>query len=305
MDAFQVDDNYVKSVAWKRWGLSMQRTGNEWHSGCPTCGGKDRFWVNALGHYQCRQCDTAGWLDEEDRKFRPDPLLLQHRAEWEANEKAEHEKSWRDFANGVIVGRFWQGWHDYMTEENIQWWLSQGITQQQIDYYELGYLPNKLIVVGNDKISVPAYTIPIHCPETWDIVNMHYRLAEPPAGVQKYRYEHGIPAREFYAEPGVSQKSAIVVEGAKKAMVVYDRIDAACQVIGLTSCTPSREMILRVNGYYSQIFLALDPGCERQEERFRKIVPHTRVVRLPDKPDDLMLAGATKDQLREYIRQSR
>ena len=198
---------------------------------------------------------------------------------------------------------YWKEWHDKMTQENRLWWASQGITQQQVDYYELGYLPHKEIETPDGKMVLPAYTIPIRDRENWEIVNIHYRLDNPPAGVHKYRYEHGIPSREFYACPGQFD-NLIVVEGAKKAMVVYDRMDGATQVVGLPGCSPSEDVMNRLKGA-GNVWLVLDPGCEKQEQRFKSHVPQSRVVRLPGKPDDLMMAGMTNTQFRSYLSQGR
>src|SRR5439155_6306936 len=52
-------------------GLSPKKTsythGGEYHSPCPRCGGKDRFYIqpqrqqkNCVGYYACRQCGIKG-----------------------------------------------------------------------------------------------------------------------------------------------------------------------------------------------------------------------------------------------------
>lgn len=304
MEQFKVTDEYVQETALRRWGFGMTRTGTRhWNSPCPKCGGTDRFYVTAIGRFECNKCDFSGWLDD-DQKFRPDPLLEEHRKEAELKRKQEQEQRWRDWTNGFLAGFYWREWHDRMGVENIQWWESQGISREQVDFYELGYLREKQIKHNGGTLTLPAYTIPVREPESWEICNIHYRLVNPPSGVQKYRYEHGLEAREFYAEKGTHHKSVIAVEGAKKAMVVYRYMDGATQVVGLTSCAPGEEMLRRLERY-SQVFLCLDPGCKTQEQRIKKILPNTRIVRAVAKPDDMFLMGMTKREFSSLLYQSR
>lgn len=318
MDSFLITDEFVQATAWRRWGINMTKTGRQhWNSPCPQCGGTDRFYVTEHGYFQCNQCSYAGFLDDDQKNFKPDPLLLLKIAEQKKAEEERRRQRWEDWTNGFLAGAYWRDWHDKMNEQNRAWWKSQGITDFQIDFYELGYLATKQIITKEGDLYLPAYTIPIRDLDNWaEIVNIHYRLADPPAGIQKYRYEHGIPSREFYATPELHGK-AVVVEGAKKSMVVFDRIDGLCQVIGLPGCTPSEDVMKRIAKDFDSVWLCLDPGCDQRkvrrdgktepspEERFKKAVPQTRIVRLPDKPDDLFISGMQKEQFREYLRQAR
>lgn len=305
MEAFQVDDAYVKETCYRRWGLSVKKTGvKHWNGPCPVCGGIDRFYVTEHGRCVCNQCDFRAWLDD-DQKFKPDPLRMIKRAEIMAQEKEEQARRWEDWSNGFLAGAYWKEWHDKMTVMNRQWWADQGISDEQIDSYELGYLAEKQIKVGEKDLTLPAYTIPIRDLNTLDIVNIHYRLLNPPPGIGKYRYEHGIPAREFYAVPGLTGK-AFVCEGAKKAMVTHRFIREYLdhQVIGLPGCTPSEGVLERLKEF-DEIWLGLDPGCEAQAKKFKKALPQTRIMTLPDKPDDLWLAGMTIHQFKQYIELAR
>ena len=57
-----------------KWAASTN--GGEYHSACPACGGKDRFYIqphrqmnNCIGSYRCRQCGTHGDSIEFARQF--------------------------------------------------------------------------------------------------------------------------------------------------------------------------------------------------------------------------------------------
>lgn len=301
-------DDFVKSTCHRRWGLTVKKTGpRHWNGPCPVCGGKDRFYITEHGRCTCNQCPFRAWLDDDQKEFKPDPQWLMKKAEIEAKEKAEEAARTKAWQDGFAAGVYWKEWHDCMTDENLLWWYSQGISQSQIDYYELGFQEHKTIELDGEYLDVSAYTIPVRNPEDWRrVVYMHYRIPEPlPEGVQKYRYVHGISPREFYAKPYVDQGTAVVFEGAKKAMVGDGALDSDWQFIGLPSKAPALPVMERIARYYPRVFLALDPGCEHEEQRFKLAVPQSKIVRLPDKPDDLILAGMTRDEFFEYIRQAR
>jgi hypothetical protein len=305
----EVTDDYVIETMYRRWGITPKKIGHEWHSPCVQCGGTDRLMIFKNGGMYCRQCEYKGWLNDDGKNWKPDPLLMIQQAERVKLEREQREQRWRDWCNGFAAGYFWREWHDHMTEANRQWWQKQGVHKQLQDYYELGYIAEKKIKTKEDKSEsdftiLPAYTIPVRDRDTWDLTGVHYRLVDPPEYVGgKYRYQEGVPAREFYAVPGVKDK-AIVVEGAKKAMVVYDRLDADYQVIGLPGCTPSEEVMNRVKEC-GEVWLALDPGCMKQEQRFKRIVPQAKIMRMPTKPDDFFLGGGTTSQFKSYMAQGR
>jgi hypothetical protein len=298
-----VSPEQILSIAYTRWGLSPRRFGKEYHAPCFKCGGRDRLIIFSDGGYYCRQCQVKGWLDD-DKKHEVDPLAVIMNAERIARERAIQEKRNADWEAGYRAG-YWRGWHDGMNQANRWWWNSQGISNHLIDRFGLGYNPRKTIETPQGEMTLPAYTIPIRDPETDNVINIQYRLADSPAGIGKYRQESGITAAAFYAEPNcIAGDDAIVLEGAKKAIVVWDRLDAAIQVVGLPGCTPG-EIVLEKLKVFKRIWLALDPGTEHAAKRIKKILPQARVMRLPDKPDDIWLRhGMTIDLFREYMRQA-
>jgi hypothetical protein len=307
MERNQITNDFVILTASRRWGLTVKRTGHEWHSPCPVCGGRDRFWINQDGHYQCRHCPTSGWLDDDRKGFKPDPILMQKWKDDIQAEQAIQEKKNTDWQNGFDTGKQWRDWHDQMTQDNRTGWNMQGISNYLIDKYELGYIPNKIVKTDGGELVLPAYTIPIRNPIDQRIVNIQFRLDNPPIGVGKYRQVNGISAREFYAETGTGDcepDAAIVLEGAKKAIVTYDHLEGAIQVVGLPGCSPSDAIVERLK-HYSRIWIALDPGAERAAQRLKEKLPQARVMNLPGKPDDLFIGGMSANQFREYAKQGR
>ena len=180
------------------------------------------------------------------------------------------------------------------------------MTDESIDSYDLGA---RLYPLTNartgEKFSTTAYTVPIHDPDSWEIVNTQYRLENPPAGFGKYRQESGLPPRSFYARPHTGG-DCIFVEGAIKAMVLDQLIGKSMQVIGLPGITPSEKLIDELSGYKRKFFLPDPDVSDANLQRFRERLSNLRIVRLPVKPDDAILHyGMGARELREWLRLSK
>lgn len=296
----------IPSLVMQRYGLTAKKQGREYHSPCPDCGGKDRmiWFADDKGNGFCRQCYKTFWLTDLKTL---DPLEKLER-ERMARETAERErmlkqrrlKSWQERS------AYRQGWSDALDYAAREWWKAQGITDETIEYYELGARPYPLTNPHTGEVmKLTAYTIPIHDPETWDVVNMHYRIVGAPDGFGKYKQESGLDARSFYCKPHTGG-DVIIVEGAKKAMVLNQLLDGACQIVGLPGITPSERLIDELAGYKRKFFLP-DPDVSATPiQRFRDRLQNLHVVRLPVKPDDAVTQyGMTRDDFRGWLMQYR
>jgi hypothetical protein len=309
MNPCLVNDGYVIETLWRRWGLSPKKIGKEFHSGCPVCGGTKRAWVSAQGYFKCRECDFGEFLDS-DKVFELDPAkvaeanrLAQERAIRREQNIAQRLQELRTHDPQVA---YVQGRDDEAEFLAKEYFNSQGIDDRMIQKYHLGYTADHVVKTDTGLLHLPAYTIPIRHPVTDELVNYQYRLVDPPDGIGKYQQQYGLPSAAFYAEPmpdGISG-DAIVCEGSKKAMVVYDHIEARTQVVGLPGCSPAKHILDQIKSF-ERVWLMLDPNCEKQEQRFKDYVPQTKVVHLPGKPDDLLLGGMSLCELREYLRLAR
>lgn len=297
----------IQTIAWERWFLKLTRTGNEFHSGCPFCPdrGTDRFiiWMEH-GNYYCRHCGAKGWLLENKKDFKLDPALRKTEEQKLAameQRRIQHLAEWQSIYNEGYVA----GYHAAMTEAQRNYWRSEGIPDEVQDVYGLGYTPKKKIKTEQGDLLLPAYTIPIHHPATQALVNIQYRLVNPPEGIGKYRQEHDIPAASFYADSRL-EGEALVVEGAKKAIVMYITLECSMPVIGLPSNCPS-PLLLEDLRVFENLYLCLDPNSDKQIERIGKVLGKAiRVVSLGVKPDDAVVKfGLTQAVLRKYLKMSR
>lgn len=305
---------YALTTAFRRWGLTPKRMGDELHGPCPKCGGVDRFAIFLEdGGIWCRQCDLRGWLDDDQRRFRPDATMLARQKEREELERRHRIELVEMWARGHAVG-YCQGYHDAMlhSAQALSWWKKKGVSEWAIQTYKLGYCPSRRIQAGDGYIEVPAYTIPIRRPSDGAIINVHYRLDLPPdleKDIGKYRGEtlpgdESLPAAAFYSNRKVSGP-AIVVEGAIKAMVLFEKLERKVQVVGLPSNVPSHFLIEELKGF-GPLWITLDPGCAKQAERISDILGKGMIVELPWKPDDAFTQhGMSVAEFREYCRNGR
>lgn len=291
----------VPTLVMERFGLVAKKQGKEYHSPCPDCGGRDRLiWYNDdKGNGYCRQCYKTFWLTDLDKLDPLDKLeRIQRARECEAQEQKMLEHRISKFRE---QDAYRHGWHDAMNYAAREWWHGQGITDESIDWYGLGACKYPITNgVTGERRELNAYTIPIYDPLTWAVVNMQYRLENPPEGFGKYRQEAGLPARSFYAKQA-TEGDVLIVEGTKKAIVVAQLLDHSIQVVGLPGISPAPHLIDELKLFKRKWFLPDPDVKDAPLQRFVDRLPNLRVVRLPVKPDDAVVQyHFSRDSLRAY-----
>ena len=145
---------------------------------------------------------------------------------------------------------------------------------------------------------------------------MQRRLLQPPDPSDKYRQTAGLPLSLFLTDPDTPLLGKVlIVEGAKKAMVTYqwlnDLVDMV--IVGLPSKYPPLRLLEQLQ-HCDPWYLALDPDAyTTTRDRNGKVIPPTidrikdyagdraRLVKLPDKPDDFLLAERSPLKFMHYI----
>ncbi|HEB28226.1 MAG TPA: hypothetical protein ENI05_10690 [Porticoccus sp.] len=145
----------------------------------------------------------------------------------------------------------------------------------------------------------------------WKAVNVQYRLTDPPAGVGKYRFTHGLPTPLFLTNPYDKPAGpTLLVEGAKKAIVCFDNIDDL-NIVAIPSKAPPAR-ILESLSECDPIYIALDPDAyvaNGGKPAVNRVVAklgreRCRIVKLPCKADDLFTRhGGTAADMNEFIYQ--
>jgi hypothetical protein len=244
-------------------------------------GDKPRGW--------CRKCGYQDFANSDRRDFKITPEM---RAQWLA-ERIESEQSELKKAQRAIEllrrEQKWIEYHDGLTDEHgLNFWRSKGVPDWAIDYYQLGWCPDKVIWSNNFEYHTPTATIPVFAPG-WQLVNIRHRLINPPEPGDKYRPDRaGIPAALYLSDPDKSPHGeCILVEGEIKTIVVACNLDNPnLYICGLPGKTP-RQDLLDTLANCDRIHVLLDPDATKQAfEIVKQLGKRARLVRMPVKPDD-------------------
>lgn len=308
-----------------------QKVGStEWRSACPKCGGdrnSDRFvmWEQSrttgapMGW--CRQCDYKWFPDGDKPRLTPEELehfaeLRREHAEREAAEIAKNRELFRQVP-------WWETYHHnlehYPRAVNL-WRERYGVTPWALQYYRLGYCPDFCYWHKDNECHSDTLTIPYFQPATkYQVNNLRHRLLDPAAQGGKYRpHKAGLGQTLFFANLNRQPDSlpfVLIVEGAIKAIVIWQTVIGAMlanaadtetewfcqnvQVIAIpgTSLQVRNLPLLETAG---RVYIAFDPDAnERHAGKPSKAEtlaadlgkPGAKVLHLPGKPDDLIIAG--------------
>lgn len=247
-------------------------------------------------------CERLGWKGE------PISLAeLQKSQEEYAIRKQEGEKKRTErlaqLLSEYTTEEIWAAFQNRMAAENIQWWISQGITEDWQKYLRLGFTPDKAYYDKNKVLQhSPAYTIPyFHLDFVFK--NIQYRLQDAINPKDRYRFESELKTTYYMVTPSqpITDK-VIICEGAKKGMVLKIRAGLADDYTVL--CVPSKvdfggiaEAVKECGG----IWVIPDPDAwtkpvnasqdwKPMPGRLAAVIGRTiRVIRLPIKVDDGIL----------------
>lgn len=297
------------------------RGSGEWSSACPVCGGDDRFRLfaaDAKGNSRvwCRQCNHFEWADANDNQ-RPDPVKIQQARDLrEALLKAENDRL-RQQIQELREKAYWRGYHDGMREGQRALWRMAGIPDEWQNFWQLGYVDQY-----SQAIPSPAMTIPYFAPD-WQAQTIQYRLTNPPAPSDKYRFQAGLKAGAWLADPTEKPSgAALLMEGMKKAAVTFINTVASgngrFSVVAVPSKTPGADM-LDIIADCDPVYICLDPDAyQPTKARDGKLLPaaierlvelvgreRARLVKLPDKADDLFVEyGYTARTFNSFVNQA-
>lgn len=285
------------------------RGGDEWSSACPKCGGaghgrrglSDRFrmfYSNGPPRGWCRQCDYKVIVGFSNGR-QPTPAEIETAKNHQILQLEKENKRLRKKIAWLQDQGFWRQWHGEMTVEARDLWHKAGIEDPMIDIHKLGYTIQRYSDCGG------AMTIPYM--HNTKIQTLQFRLLIPPSTGDKYRFLKGTRASWFYAWPDSEIKDVVlVVEGAKKALVVWqtiaklDKFEYQGREI-TTVATPSKHVpsrMLEELGNAELVIWLLDPDAlvaekGRDSALLRNAsaigLEKSRVVQTVAKIDDMIL----------------
>lgn len=284
------------------WGIQLKKaTRDEYVGPCPFCqDGEDRFHVwQETGNYWCRVCEAKGFLNQLDKNYQPSQTaILEARLRRLERKQQEHD---RRLSALEYMARCQDHlhYHNLLTDSLIGWWCGEGINQDSILNYKLGYCPH----CPTDSQKRPSYTIPIINQN--QLQNIRHRLIGADNG-DKYRpHRAGLGTQLFNADFLSSAPSDIViVEGAKKSIVLDQNGIPSVAIMGKRSF--QRKWIEWFKDIKT-IYVALDPDAQESARRLATFFDKRgRIVNLPVKPDDFFyLYGGSVADFESYLKLAR
>ena len=287
---------------------------DEMSSACPKCGGDmhrngefpDRLRIFLKSKTTggllcwCRRCGfTATPKGERLDPDRQKAWIEERKViELEQRSKVEHA------LEILRRERLWITYHENLTKELRFKFYERGIDDIWIDYWNLGYNPDKVIWDREQEkeYHTPALTIPVFEPMNNQPVTIRNRLLNPIDPMDKYRPEYsGLPACLYFTDyDKMPTDRALIVEGEFKAMTTYLAIDdPSLTVVGIPGKSPNMEMLKALDDC-ELVYICLDPDAyeKRAGESVtpvRRLVDHfkdkSRIISLPGKIDDMIMAG--------------
>jgi len=276
---------------------------------CPACGGSRRYVVFVDHEFPLFHgfCDQCGRKDKYwQGRIHLDPAKIQSLHEQMERERIQLAKERQARLDEFSVSEIWQNLHARLNQSHKQWWKSQGIPDDWQDYYQLGYKPAHRAEHAGQQQVFEAYSIP-----KFDfgrkLINIDYRLIDAPHEWGKYRPQAGLPPAVFLSNPDLTEypEEVYVVEGSKKAMVcnIYLSYPEPVFFIGVPSCNSWAGITDKLTG--RRVYIILDPGAEVWASKMaRAIGKNAKIIRLPDKPDDLVMSGALYSGRMDYLKKT-
>lgn len=296
---------------------AVYRTGNEFSSACPQCGGgrgghdlSDRFrmWERPgkASSFWCRRCGYQGFTDDNRPGKQMSEAEILELDELRRRESEREEKRLQAKIEELRREAYWQGWHDAMNEQQRQLWRDAGIPNEFQNYWQLGYNP----VYRGSNFTSPAMTIP-YFTNGWQAQTVQYRLLNPPAPSDKYRFQAGLKTTIWQADPDTEIKNAVILcEGMKKAAVTFIELVAKGNgrfcVVSVPSKAPGVDLMQMVSNA-DPLYIILDPdafwGDKPSINRLAKMVScPKRVVKIPVKADDFFtMYNGTAREFNAYL----
>lgn len=211
-------------------------------------------------------------------------------------------------------------WYHAQVEQARAYWHSQGLRDDTIEKYRLGYCPRCPTYPDSDSYVIPYFQSwqPGTRYEAPQLISIRHRLASP-NGSGKYRPEFaGLPnqlfntdALDFDSEVPFSNLEpgqVILVEGEVKA--IYLSHVAGMPAVGVPGASAWQDEWLGMFAHTSLVYVVFDPGAEEQARSVTGAFNGNGVsavqVTTTSKPDDMFVKyGCSIKDFLTILRQGR
>lgn len=266
-----------------------RKNSNEACGPCPFCTQADKdgfvFWIE--GNYMCRKCGATGWLDENEQ-LSPAELRLRRIEVEQARQRRKQEEMERRLTALEIMHHSTDHlrYHESLNDEARAYWFSEGIYDDAINEFMLGYCDS----CPTYRQSA-SYTIPVFDYDN-RLANIRHRLVDPSAG--KYRpHMAGLGTHLFNAPMLRKRRDRILLlEGEKKSIVFTQHGWHAVGLMG-KSFRWRHEWFDWLRPH-RRIVIALDPDALDSAWKLAGLLSRhdlndVRVADFPVKPDDAIV----------------
>jgi hypothetical protein len=249
-----------------------------------------------MGH-----CGRQGFVDEltgeKLTKEERDKLKLEYRVKELERKQKEHERRLSALERMAKCTDHLT-YHSNITNQALDYWWSQGMTNDSIDKYKLGYCDR----CPTDRNCRPSYTTPVTYRNR--LLNIRHRLID--CDSDKYRpHIPGLGVQLFNAD-NVHRKmpEILITEGEKKSIICEQE---GFPNVGIIGKSGFRDEWVPYFGHFRQVNVLLDPDAGESAERLAaQFNGRGRVVTLPVKSDDFFFRyGGTKEDLLGFIKQAK
>ena len=296
------------SLANKRWpNLTFKRKNdNEAYSPeCPFCGkGDDRYLIfSDTSRYWCRSCHENGKIIEtlEERLSQVEIELIQQRAEISRVKREQEKQALQIKAIETMLNCTAHiTYHESLPDEARDYWHSQGINDESIKRWKLGYTQH--IPLWQSRA---GYTIPII--NNGKLRNIRYRATDDkkPKYLPHCKY---LPLTLFNADRLIKPKDrtmVIIGEGEKKAIAAEQYGFPTTSVLGTNAFD---DEWIRWFMQFKTVYVCWDlDALDKAAEFAKKFGRKNRVVELPNpgKLDDCFNQGLSARDFCELLRKAK
>lgn len=277
------------AIAERRWpGYVFRIVGDEAHGPCPICGKatEDGFVIFPDGGFFCRPGGHTGWLDD-DEQLTPEEIRLR-KIEAEQQRQARKQKELERRLTALErMARCDDHltYHKLLDDDDRAYWIGEGVFPENVDRWYLGVCYN----CPTDREHRASYTMPILRRDGETLWNIVHRLIGEDA--DKYRpHMAGLGKQLVRAWALADAEDAVIVEGAKKAMVCSQH---GFNSVGLQGCSGSfPSEWAGWMAHLRRLWIAFDPDANGHALRLgaglaKALDAEVRVCAFPVKPDDL------------------
>jgi len=303
-----MDIEHAMRLAEQRWpGIEITRkSAHEASAPCPLCrrATEDGFLIfSDPPRYWCRQCNASGFLENKDPHHKLTEAELTEIRLRRLERKQEELEQRVSAIERLNRSRIHERYHANLDEAAYGWWMAKGVEPWAILDYKLGYCPR----CPTDRAHRPSYTIPIFDADKRRLLNLRHRLADAPNG-DKYRPEMaGLGTCLAFPHHLIDADYGIIVEGSIKAICCHQYGFPTVGVFGKRGKFKGEWLNLFPIG--APIYIGLDPDAQESADRLAygiaKTGKQTYVIDWPEKPDDLLVNGATAEEWLSYVHLAR